>query len=149
MVKVTTIIIRKLRKDDFTQVTQLLSLLMGEFKLDKREYREIWNKNFTSDHYKGFVAIIDGKIVGYIDVIFFQDIAHGGVLGQIQNFIVHPQYRGRGFGEALLNYVIDFAKKNNFLELHVWTEFDNKRAIALYERLGFEKRSLLLEYEFE
>ncbi|MEQ9716268.1 MAG: GNAT family N-acetyltransferase [Candidatus Asgardarchaeum sp.] len=96
----------------------------------------------------GFVAAIDNKIIGYVDIIFFQDIAHGGFLGQIQNLIVAKEYRGQGIGKRLAKKAIDFAKEMGFKELHVWTKFDNVKAISLYEKMGFKRSSLLLEIEF-
>ena len=107
-----------------------------------------YNKNFECDHYVGFVAVINSKIVGYVDIIFFQDIAHGGFLGQIQNLIVAKEYRGQGIGKRLVKKAIDFAKEMGFKELHVWTKFDNVKAISLYEKMGFKRSSLLLEIEF-
>jgi putative acetyltransferase len=48
------------------------------------------------------------------------------------------EVRGRGWGRALLQAAIDHARgaQVHKIELEVWP--DNERAIALYERFGFE-----------
>lgn len=48
------------------------------------------------------------------------------------------QVRGQGWGRALLQAAIDHARgaQMHKIELEVWP--DNERAIALYERFGFE-----------
>ena len=140
--------IRGIRKDDFLMIIPLIEELMDGLEESVNVLQEIWNKNFECDHYVGFVAVINSKIVGYVDIIFFQDIAHGGFLGQIQNLIVAKEYRGQGIGKRLVKKAIDFAKEMGFKELHVWTKFDNVKAISLYEKMGFKRSSLLLEIEF-
>ena len=49
-----------------------------------------------------------------------------------------PAIRGQGWGRALLQAAIDHARGTQMhkIELEVWP--DNERAIALYERFGFE-----------
>jgi putative acetyltransferase len=60
---------------------------------------------------------------------------------------VHDDYTGRGVGSALMQAMIDQADRwlgLKRLELTVWT--DNHRAIALYERFGFEREGVLRDY---
>ncbi len=65
---------------------------------------------------------------------------HVGVIGMA----VHDAYAGRGAGTALMAAAVDQADRWLLnlvrLELCVWT--DNARAIALYERFGFEREGV-------
>ena len=56
----------------------------------------------------------------------------------IDKVAVHPAMRRRGIAQALVQYLIDFAKKQNgeFISLEV--RKSNRNAIILYQRLGFE-----------
>lgn len=74
----------------------------------------------------------EDKVVGYI--IYWKV----GDEVQVNNIAVHPDYRRRGLGEALLRYVIKRAKDQgvNFISLEV--RRSNLAAQSLYRKLGFE-----------
>jgi putative acetyltransferase len=82
------------------------------------------------------VGVLDGKLVASGGLTRFDGRrAHAANLGMG----VHDDFAGRGIGTALLGAILDAA--DNWLairriELTVWT--DNARAIALYERHGFQ-----------
>lgn len=86
------------------------------------------------------VAEIEGRVVGALFLHRFEGRrAHAGTLGMG----VHDAFAGRGVGTALLGAAIDLADRwlaLRRLELDVWA--DNHRAIALYERFGFEREGL-------
>jgi len=67
----------------------------------------------------------------------------------IQNLIVKKNYRGLGIGSRLVERAVEETKDRNAIEIHVWTEFDNERAISFYTKRGFKKRALLLEKELD
>ncbi|MDZ5129772.1 GNAT family N-acetyltransferase [Clostridium perfringens] len=65
----------------------------------------------------------------------------------IDTFCVKENYRKRGIGKFLFEYIVSFAKKEevNTLKLVVW-EF-NKEAIKFYESLGMKKRNIRMELD--
>lgn len=90
------------------------------------------------------VAVIEGRVIGMIGLDRFQNRrSHAGSIGMA----VHDAYAGRGAGSALMAAVIDLADRwlqLKRLELSVYA--DNARAIALYERFGFEREGLHRAY---
>ena len=61
---------------------------------------------------------------------------------EISAVCTHPQYRGRGYGNALLSALISrIMKRGETPFLHVRT--GNVTAVALYEKLGFKVRAQL------
>ncbi|MBR7618882.1 GNAT family N-acetyltransferase [Phenylobacterium sp. 20VBR1] len=90
------------------------------------------------------VAVIDGKVIGSASLNRFENRrVHAGSIGMA----VHDAYAGRGAGTALMAGLVGQA--DNWLnlkrlELNVWS--DNSRAIALYERFGFEREGLFRNY---
>jgi len=61
---------------------------------------------------------------------------------EISAVCTHPQYRGRGYGNALLSALISrIALRGETPILHVRTE--NLTAVRLYEKLGFKIRARL------
>ncbi|HEY1327903.1 MAG TPA: GNAT family protein [Casimicrobiaceae bacterium] len=81
------------------------------------------------------VADDDGSIVGWVDIQRETRPvhAHVGHLG----IGVLPGYRGRGIGERLMRAALEAARAAGFerVELNVYGR--NKRARALYRKLGF------------
>ena len=63
----------------------------------------------------------------------------------IDDLCVDKEYRGHHIGEELYKYVLDYAKKNNCynVTLNVW--YDNKPALAFYEKMGLSPLKICLE----
>jgi putative acetyltransferase len=90
------------------------------------------------------VAVIDGKAIGMIFLSRFENRrGHVGALGMA----VHDAYAGRGAGTALMAAVVNLADDwLNLKRLELGVYADNARAIALYERFGFEREGLQRAY---
>lgn len=85
-----------------------------------------------------FFAKCDGKIIGdgSFSSVERERIKHRGEL----SVSVLKEYWGCGVGSRLMEAVIDFAKNVAGCEIiHLQVRSDNKRAIKLYEKYGFEK----------
>lgn len=105
-----------------------------------REWNEEPNSRFM-------VARVSGKIVGAISITGGnkERIKH---VGMIEVF-VDRHARGQGVGKALMEAAIHWAENNPILRklsLHVFE--DNRRAVGLYEALGFRIEGRL-EGEFQ
>lgn len=90
-------------------------------------------------------AELAGKVIGVAGLHPASQVrrAHAASIGMT----VHDAYAGRGVGSALMQALIDQADgwlNYKRLELTVWT--DNTRAIALYERFGFEREGVHRAY---
>lgn len=92
------------------------------------------------------VAVIDGKVIGALGLERFEGRrSHAGQFG----VAVHDSYAGRGAGTALLMAALDLADNwLNLRRLELSVYADNARAIALYERFGFEREGLNRAYSW-
>lgn len=136
--------IRRVVEHDFEPVHRLLEQLMPA-SLDLRQ--NIWSRMLARQDYAAWIAEIDGRPAGFIDLYVFPDIGHGRNIALINNLVVDEAFRRRGLGEALLSETVAHCRTHDVIELHLWTDFDNTRALALYEHCGFIRRSLLMELE--
>ncbi len=59
--------------------------------------------------------------------------------------VVHPSYQGQGYGKKLFSFFLNEIKNNrpDILRVELETRASNKRAIALFEELGFEEEGLV------
>lgn len=56
----------------------------------------------------------------------------------IGNFYVEPEYRGTGLADDLVARVVQQAREDGAVELSLEVDADNDRALAYYEKLGFD-----------
>lgn len=59
--------------------------------------------------------------------------------GEVKRLYVRPSYRGLGLGHALLQWIIQEARSAGYCELLGDTMPVMSEAMALYERVGFER----------
>ncbi len=86
-------------------------------------------------HWPHFVALSEGTVIGWCDITSLSRpiFAHSGVLG----IGLLAPYRGQGIGEALMRAALDQAKSVGLTRVELTVRENNKRAIVLYEKLGF------------
>ena len=89
-------------------------------------------------------AEVDGNFAGF--VIGIMNRNRFGTYGRIYTLDVDERYRDRGIGKELTRHLLERLKlagcEKCFLEVRV----DNLSAIALYERLGFERKNVIVNY---
>ncbi len=74
----------------------------------------------------------DGIVAGYIMYWLVGDEA------QINNIALHPDYRGRGIGEAALKLVLAEVRDKGAVFVSLEVRKSNTIALNLYRKLGFE-----------
>ena len=99
------------------------------------------------EHYDGpaieLVAVADDMVVGLLDVelepapgTLWETEARGGVIWHVA---VHPDYRRRGIGSALVERALELAHDAGLEIVQAWTR-DDPWVQAWYEACGFRKR---------
>jgi putative acetyltransferase len=61
---------------------------------------------------------------------------------------IHPEHFGKGFGRKMMYEIIDFCKMNAVLRIELSVAVHNKKAIQLYESVGFTKEGVLKNYTY-
>ena len=83
------------------------------------------------------VAELDGKIVGEVEVLFSKEPVLGGQMriAHVDVIEVHPHYRGRGVGRALMEFIEDISRERRVEMLTVQPDAE---AEGFYKKLGFD-----------
>ncbi len=87
---------------------------------------------------KGRVRLIevDGACIGYLILIDFWSNEYGGDLLTLDELYLRPEWRGRGFGRAVIEHLVATLPQAAVgLQLEVSPQ--NPRAASFYRRLGF------------
>jgi GNAT superfamily N-acetyltransferase len=126
---------------DLAQMVQLLGKLFAqeaEFSADPTK-QEAALRMILADPKAGrlYVAKDGAKVVAMASLLFTVSTAEGGRAALFEDLVVHEDYRNRGIGAQLLQYVIDQARAEGVLRLTLLTDMQNEQAQALYRRLGF------------
>jgi GNAT superfamily N-acetyltransferase len=128
-------------REDLPQLVALLGMLFSqeaEFVPDDTKQTRALEKILADDSVgRIHVARDGGKVVAMASLIYGISTAEGGLAASFEDLVVLPGYRGKGIGSALLQYVIAEAKKQGVLRLILLTDKQNRRAQALYRKLGF------------
>jgi GNAT superfamily N-acetyltransferase len=133
-------------REDLPQLVALLGMLFSqeaEFVPDDSKQTRALEK-ILSDESVGriHVARDGGTVVGMASLIYGISTAEGGLAASFEDLVVLPGHRGKGIGSALLHYVIAEARKQGVLRLMLLTDKQNKRAQALYRKLGFTESTM-------
>jgi N-acetylglutamate synthase-like GNAT family acetyltransferase len=82
-----------------------------------------------------WIALLDGKIVGTVSAVPKGDSLY------IRSMAVLPEARGHHVGERLLDQAESYAHEHGLVRLFLSTTPFLDRAIALYEKYGFQRKS--------
>lgn len=111
--------------------------LEGAAELERLCFAEPWSANSLELLTKegigvGMVCRKDGIVCAYGGMLVAVDE------GQITNIATHPDFRRMGYGKAVCEALIKYAKNNRLDSISLEVRESNKAAIQLYSSLGFK-----------
>lgn len=135
--------IREARADDTLAIMKTMAdveasgymlFAPGERKMNERALQAFIENIVMAPTSAFFVAVVE-DVVGYL-IVRSEDLRRTSHRASIV-IGVHSSYRGKGIGEALFQHVIQWAKEKQLHRLELTVIERNKRAIHLYEKMGF------------
>ena len=106
------------------------------FSLENECFENFWSfktisDTFLQDNFIGFVAVEDGKIIGFIATVWCVDEC------EIELIAVKKEYRNRLIATSLLNTAIKKFKEMKIIKLFLEVRRSNEVAQSFYEKQGF------------
>lgn len=131
--------IRKAIVEDMSDVLRLITeLAVFENEPDAVDISEetlIQHGTGTNPLFTCFVAEDNEQIVG-MALVYFRFSTWKGKSLHLEDLIISKQYRGKGYGKALYNKVMQYATSQNVNRVE-WVVLDwNTNAIKFYEQSG-------------
>ncbi|UCG68405.1 MAG: GNAT family N-acetyltransferase [Thermoplasmata archaeon] len=136
-----SIIIRKANINDAEIISKIINSVVDERKFtslrkfsveEERDYLNSLNEREAI-----FVAIKNGKIVGFQDISLFAKWSKSmNHVGNILTLIL-KEYRNLGIGKLLAERTLEFARQNGYEKISTYIMEDNTNAINYYTSLGF------------
>jgi len=145
----------KLRRFKFSDLEEVMKIKKASFP---QPWPEIYFQKLYKEHPNDFlvaelcssprfagareVADLAGKVVGYI----FLGYAKPNKSGSIKTLAVDSNYRHRGIGKELVNFIIQRLKGRSVKKVFLHTRRKNRAASSFYKKLGFRIIKIVKNY---
>ncbi|MCR5688173.1 MAG: GNAT family N-acetyltransferase [Lachnospiraceae bacterium] len=134
--------IRLMTAQDYEEVHALWMTIRGFAIRSVDDSREGVERFLERNPDTSVVALCDGKIVGAILC------GHDGRRGCLYHVCVHPDYRRRGIGKAMVTFCMNALKKNRISKVSLIAFTANDIGNAFWKTIGWTKREDLNYYDF-
>lgn len=101
---------------------------------------EKWREEIADGNRLVFVYKINGEFIGEGALVLDTGDPDYTIPGQrvyVSRMIVKKEYRGRGIGSEILEFLINKATEMGFSEMTIGVDKDNENALHLYRKYGF------------
>jgi diamine N-acetyltransferase len=133
-------------------------MIMGLYKMIKLEPKDynkcenIWNMTKNTDRAKRWYdELVNGNRIIFVYTENNEFLGEGSLVLKnadpdytitdkriyLSRMVVKAEYRNRGIGSIIIDYLIDYAKQMGFEEISLGVDTDNLAARHLYEKKGF------------
>ncbi|MBN2816557.1 MAG: GNAT family N-acetyltransferase [Campylobacterales bacterium] len=132
-------------EDDLTQMADLLAILFAiekDFTINFEKQLMGIKALYKSEGTDLLVAKYEDNVVGMITMQRLISSAEGGYIGQIEDLVVHEEYRKMGVGSRLLNKIRVIAQEYAYKRIQLAADRDNPNALEFYSRRGFNRTNL-------
>jgi glucosamine-phosphate N-acetyltransferase len=138
--------IRKIIESDLDNgYLESLDALRKASNLDKNKTKSILKKIAQNPDHVIFVALQKNKVVGATTLLIEQKFIHdGGKVGHIEDVVVSKELQGKGIGQKIIRFVLDYAKSQGCYKTIL--DCDDK-VKPFYEKIGFEAHSNGMRYD--
>ncbi len=139
--------LRPITEENFTEAFEL-KLAPGQEKFVSHPIRSLAQAYVYRDQCQPFGIYADGKMVGYVMVIYDYDVPEY----DIWHMMIDETRQGRGYGGEAFDRVIEYIKTKPFGtsdRVALTCNKDNPVAIKLYESRGFSESGVEYDDEIE
>lgn len=146
--KIENISFRKAEIEDIAVLCELLWELFSqevEFTPNK-ETQEKALKKIIEDKSIGdiFVAVNENKVIAMVNVLYTISTALGEKVAILEDMVVSQNYKNQKIGSSLIEFTLDYLKKNSFKRVTLLTDSDNFNAHNFYKKHEFTKSSMIV-----
>ncbi|MBQ8945155.1 MAG: GNAT family N-acetyltransferase [Clostridia bacterium] len=125
--------IKQIRLDDYPKCNAL-------WNMKAWPYTDLFIEQIISGNREVFILSVDGEYIAECDLVYDNPeySTRPGERLYFSRLIVKKEERGRGYGEAISQFMLNLAKDKGFAEIALGVDCDNTAAVNLYKKLGFE-----------
>ena len=129
----------KLKPEDYEKLNNISDMKASEYKINlaKKCYDELVSGNRVI-----FVYIENGEYLGQSELVFEANDSDYTIPNKriyFSRMVVKPEFRNRGIGSIMMDYLFDYAKNLGYSEMSLGVDIVNIGARWLYEKKWFTK----------
>lgn len=136
----TDVTIRRAKPDDLDVIVELLDYLSPTTDTTEKQAATFWR---ILEHTDAITVVAECKkgdhtsVIGVGTLYLIDKVLRGGsTVGQIEDVVVHPYWRGNNIGKRIIEDLVDKAK---FFECYKVVLNCSEENVAFYEKCGFHK----------
>lgn len=110
------------------------------WNMNAQPLAEKWYDEIVSGNRQVYIYKIDGEFIGEGALVFDTGDADYTIPDKriyVSRMIVKKEYRNRGIGGEILQFLIEKATEMGYTEMTVGVDKDNENAVHLYKKYGF------------
>ncbi|MDW8851304.1 GNAT family N-acetyltransferase [Flavobacterium sp. MMLR14_040] len=128
--------IRKVENKDLDFIYKSICELENE-ELDFKVFKEIFNENISNPNNLYLIAENENEVLSFITFHTQNLLHHCRLVGEIQEFFIEKNHRGKGIGRQLIEKIMQFSEANNLKSIEVTTNRRRVENVLIYENLCF------------
>lgn len=143
-ISMNKVIIREIRENDINNIFEMMKVFYKSQAVLFKASDEIYMRDInscidkTNPFITGFVIEYDGNTAGYSMITRNYSTEAGGLTLWIEDLYIKPEYRKKGIGTKFFSF-IEEKYKGEYVRLRLEVEEENKSAISVYKKCGYEK----------
>ncbi len=139
---------RVAKTEDIPVLCELLWELFSqevEFTPNK-EIQEKALKKIIEDENIGdiFVAVKENKVIAMVNILYTISTALGEKVAILEDMVVFKEFKNQKIGSNLIEFTLDYLKKNSFKRVTLLTDSDNFNAHNFYKKHEFTESSMIV-----
>jgi PhnO protein len=136
--------IRPMAETDYRDVYRLYRQLFSRtFLSGDSVFSRIFKNFLGSPDREAFVAIVNEHVIGFVTLYYLDVLHHSGLVASIQDLVVTEEFRGRGVGKTMIEFVKSKVTEKQCKGLEVATDLWQSGARSFYRQCGFQGKNLM------
>ncbi len=139
---------KNIKEHNKTELTATIEPLEAEdygkceniWNMKAQPLAERWLDEIKSGNRLVFIYKLNGEFIGEGALVFDtgdSDYTVPGIRIYVSRMIVKKEYRNRGIGSKILEFLVEKAKEMGYREMTIGVDKDNVNALGLYKKFGF------------
>ena len=148
MLKIEELDFRVAKTEDIPVLCELLWELFSqevEFTPNKKNQEKALKKIIEDENIGDiFLALKENKVIAMVNVLYTISTALGEKVAILEDMVVFKEFKNQKIGSSLIEFTLDYLKKNSFKRVTLLTDSDNFNAHNFYKKHEFTESSMIV-----